>query len=106
MSFLRYFDGATPKRKPPNEKGDGEQKKNYEKSRKRKFQQSWTVNRPWLNFEGGVLTCTTCKKFASSEDNAFVKGTNYLRIDGIKAILVENKIRSQCCIISFLLQML
>jgi hypothetical protein len=61
--FLRYFEGATPKRKLHKQTNDKNSKKNYEKDRKHKFQSSWVVNRPWLmyNEDEGILTCSVCK---------------------------------------------
>ncbi|KAH3812228.1 hypothetical protein DPMN_140652 [Dreissena polymorpha] len=34
----------------------------------------------------GVMTCSVCQQFSRDKDkNAFVKGTTFLRVDGIKA---------------------
>ncbi|KAH3867682.1 hypothetical protein DPMN_030814 [Dreissena polymorpha] len=62
--------------------------KKYAQSRNCKFQPSWQTNRPWLGFDdvNGVMTFSVCQQFSRDNDeNAFVKGTKYLRIDGIKA---------------------
>ena len=88
MSLLRYFEGATPKRKAPKQpEAVKDAKKRYEKDRKRTFQESWKAGRPWLVFseEKGTLGCTMCREFSPHDENNYIKGSSYLRVDGIKS---------------------
>ncbi|XP_052250190.1 uncharacterized protein LOC127871224 isoform X1 [Dreissena polymorpha] len=88
FSQLRYQSGALPgkKRKQPTDPVSS--KRAYEVKRVRTFQQSWQSGREWLQYdpETQLMRCQLCIEFygPSSNDNIFIKGSSYLRIDGIQ----------------------
>lgn len=87
MSFLRHYEGAIPgvKRKEPSL---STARKDYEKQRKRSFQESWMKQFPWLTYDNdsGLMYCKFCKVKSTSEDSSpFVKGTDRFKIDVLKS---------------------
>ena len=88
FSQLRYQSGALPgkKRKQPTDPVSS--KRAYEVKRVRTFQQSWQSGREWLQYdpETQLMRCQLCIEFYghSSNDNIYIKGSSYLRIDGIQ----------------------
>jgi hypothetical protein len=53
------------------------QQRAYEKSRKRKFDQSWQKNFSWLVCRDDLLFCDICERYDTT--GSFVKGNKHLR---------------------------
>ena len=87
---LNTFFGGKP---PPEKKTrltDEEKKRHaieYEQNhRKRKFFETWKVNRPWLTFDpiSATMKCDICIQAHLLKDNPFVKGCATLKINAIQ----------------------
>nr|XP_057918161.1 zinc finger protein 862 [Doryrhamphus excisus] len=71
----------------------------YEKTRKRKFQQHWLKDFPWLDYssETNKMSCTVCKRFKETADKSSVmyKGCSTFRIGTLQSH-ATNKAHLKC----------
>ena len=93
---LKFYEGAKPgvaqKRKEANTKCDSKEKqKKYDSERERGFQSHWQIGRKWLNHDGNVMWCETCKLHYSKKSShsseiskMWITGTANFKTDTLK----------------------
>ena len=96
MSFfdrLKYVEGAHPgmKRKPAGVSSSTAKRDEYEKKRKRNFQDHWQNDREWLVFEEGKMHCSYCREYwgdkidsLNAQAKLWISGTTNFKVDSLK----------------------
>ncbi|XP_052243150.1 zinc finger protein 862-like [Dreissena polymorpha] len=96
FSLLLYFDGAKPGDKRQSQvsieqRAEGNKKrwKSYEveKRDERGFHEVWKKDRPWLQFNDGVMTCSLCQVFFKNNTcvgkNTFITGSTNFKVSTV-----------------------
>ena len=91
MSFLRYTEGAVPGKAVKIKRKLTDKQKQNEEKQVRTFKKKWCENRPWLQYDDNVRTCTICIEYSGigkstsnlRGKNMFITGCSNMRVSTI-----------------------